>query len=158
MAALLVAAAPAALIAAARSDAEQTKIDRLLEEVRSSPAAFVRNDKEYDGAAAAAHLTRKLFFAGGRVKTARDFVLELASRSSQSGRPYLIRFTGQPARPLGDWLLERLAALEAADRPAASPPPSPSPSRPPASRRGSQGAASARTGSARRAVGAERIQ
>jgi hypothetical protein len=105
-------AAPAALFAASRPEAEQAKIDRLLEEIRASGATFIRNGRDYDGPRAAGHLKRKLFFAGARVQTARDFVLGIASKSEESGRPYLVRFAGSPARPLCDWLLERLAEIE----------------------------------------------
>jgi len=116
------AAAAFALLAvpAGRSAVEQAKIDRLLEDIRSSKATFLRNDGAYDGTQAASHLKRKLFFAGSRVATARDFVLGVASRSEESGRPYQIRFPGEAPRPLREWLLERLAALE-------KPPPSPAP-------------------------------
>ena len=123
MSLVLAAAAPLALTAASRPDAEQAKIDRLLDEVRTSPATFVRNGVDYDGKRAAAHLARKLFFAGSRVQTARDFVLGVASSSSESGKPYLIRFAGQPARPLHDWLLERLAAIEPPPTPGRTPSP-----------------------------------
>ena len=117
-------AAPPALFAASRPPAEQAKIDRLLEEIRRSDATFVRNGRDYDGGRAAAHLRRKLAFAGSGVRTARDFVVAIASRSSASGRPYGIRFPGSSPRPLGDWLLERLAAMETPGSPTQTPTPS----------------------------------
>jgi hypothetical protein len=103
---------PLLAAAASRPPAEQEKIDWLLAQVRSSDAVFVRNGSEYDGAKAAAHLKSKLFFAGSRVQTARDFVLGLASRSEQSGKPYEMRPKDSPPRPLGEWLLERLVDHE----------------------------------------------
>ena len=41
---------------------------------------------------------------------AETFIAELASRSSLSGKPYLIRCPGQAPRPSGDWLEQRLLA------------------------------------------------
>jgi hypothetical protein len=146
-AALLGTAQSLSLLAAARPEAEQAKIDRLLGEIRSSGATFLRNDRSYDGKEAAAHLKRKLFFAGSRVRTARDFVLGVATRSEESGRPYEIRFGRGAPRPLRDWLLERLSAIEGAP---SAPSPSPTRQRP--------GAAAAAIVSSRRATDADRIQ
>lgn len=98
--------------AATRSAAEQAKIEALLERVRDSPAVFIRNGSEYDGKRAASHLRTKLFFAGDRVQTARDFVVGVASRSEESGQPYRVRFEDGRIQDLGAWLLEALAALE----------------------------------------------
>lgn len=88
------------------------KIDWLLARMRDSNASFLRNGKTYDGQKASAHLKRKLFFAGGRVKTARDFILGIATRSEETGKPYEIRFRDGRKRPLGEWLSELLADFE----------------------------------------------
>ena len=56
-------------------------------------ARFVRNGSDYDGPAAADHLRLKLRHAGDRIKTAQDFITYLATSSSFSGKPYLIRFS-----------------------------------------------------------------
>jgi hypothetical protein len=51
----------------ARDAREQARIDFLIHGVKSSTGVkFIRNGKEYDGAAAAAHLRRKLGYAGER--------------------------------------------------------------------------------------------
>jgi hypothetical protein len=113
---------PPVAAAASRPPAEQEKIDWLLALVRTSDAVFVRNGSEYDGAKASAHLKSKLFFAGSRVQTARQFVVGIASRSEQSGKPYEIKPKGSPSRPLGEWLLERLIEHEhEQEKPTATP-------------------------------------
>lgn len=107
--------------AAARPPAEQEKIDWLLARIRSSDAVFLRNGSEYDGEKAASHLKTKLFFAGKRVQTAREFIAGVATRSEESGEPYRIRPKGAAsasATPLGDWLLVRLLEHEKALPPA----------------------------------------
>jgi len=60
--------------------------------------------------------TSSRFWRSGRtpdlVKSAEDFLLHVASRSSTSGQPYLIRFPDGREVPCGDYLraeLQRLA-------------------------------------------------
>jgi hypothetical protein len=106
---------PAAALAASRPDAEQAKIDWLLDQMRASDAIFIRNGTEYDGKKAAAHMKSKLSWAGDRVQTARDFIAGCATKSESSGKPYLMRPKGSTTTsPLADWLLARLAEHEKA--------------------------------------------
>ena len=100
------------LAAAKRPGAEQEKIDWLLSEIEHSDAVFLRNGTEFDGRKAASHLKTKLFWAGSRVQTARDFILGVCSRSEESKKPYEIRFKDGVQRPLDKWLSERLDAFE----------------------------------------------
>jgi hypothetical protein len=108
---------PAAAEAAKRPEAEQQKIDWLLEQIRKSDAVFIRNGSRYDGEKAASHIKSKLWFAGNRVQTARDFIMGVASKSEDSGKPYEIRPKGATASmPLGDWLVARLVEYEKSRR------------------------------------------
>jgi hypothetical protein len=91
---------------------EQTKIDYLVGEVRTSPAIFLRNGREYAADHAASHLARKLKFAGKRVQTARDFVVGIASRSQETGKAYEIRWPDGKRQLLSEWLFERLEHYE----------------------------------------------
>jgi hypothetical protein len=115
---------------ASRPEAEQTRIDWLLAEIGNSKGTFIRNGKEYDAARAASYLKTKLRFAGSRVQTVRQFIVGVASRSSESGKPYEIRLADGKQQPMEVWLLERLAVYEkgaAAQKPLPGPTPSPSP-------------------------------
>jgi hypothetical protein len=96
-------------------------------EIGNSKATFIRNGKEYDASAAVSHLKTKLLFAGRRVQTARQFIVNVASRSSQSGNPYEIRLPDGKQQPMEVWLLERLAVYEKGAA-AQKPPPGPTPS------------------------------
>ena len=98
--------------ASVRPVEEQSKIDFLVGEVKRSSATFLRNGREHTASRAAAHLTRKLRFAGRRVQTARQFIAGIASRSEESGRPYEIRWPDGRRQRLGEWLTSRLAAYE----------------------------------------------
>jgi uncharacterized protein DUF5329 len=102
----------AVAVAATRPAPEQEAIDWLLSEVKGSDAVFIRNGSEYNGEKAAAHLKSKLFFAGKRVQTAREFIVGVASHSETSGKPYEIRGKDGVRQPLERWLLERLAVFE----------------------------------------------
>ena len=109
---LLFLGSAAAAVAAARPAAEQKRIDWLIEEVRNSKGVFIRNGGEYPAAKAVSHLKFKLLMAGKRVQTAKDFIEGVASHSEESGKPYQIRLPGGTARPMKDWLDERLAEYE----------------------------------------------
>jgi pyrroloquinoline quinone biosynthesis protein B len=92
---------------------EQQKIESLIAAVESlQNAVFIRNDVEYDCKAAADHMRTKWDFAGNRIKTARDFIAQLASASSVSGKPYLIRFKDGREITSGEFLLADLKKLE----------------------------------------------
>ena len=74
-----------------------------------------RNGTEYDGKAAAEHMRTKWKAAGSKIKTARDFIRLAASKSSVSGKPYLIRFTDGRKVESEKFLTERLEKLEKLD-------------------------------------------
>ena len=111
--------------AAKRPPAEQKKIDWLIGQVGQSKATFIRNGVGYDAAKAVSHLKFKLFMAGSRVQTVKDFVEGVASSSSETGEPYLIRVPRALApAPMRDWLVGKLAEYEKAS---GSPPPAATP-------------------------------
>lgn len=119
---LLTALVASAFPTAARSDArsagsnddqERQKIERLISSVQSlKDATFVRNGTEYDGKTAAEHVRTKWKAAGSKIKTARDFIRLAASKSSRSGKPYLIRFKGGREVESETYLTERLEEIE----------------------------------------------
>lgn len=80
--------------------------------MKSSSATFLRNGREHTPSRAASHLARKLRFAGKRVQTAREFIVGIASRSEESGKPYEIRWPGGRRQRLAEWLTARLKVYE----------------------------------------------
>lgn len=75
----------------AQNDIERNKIEFLISSVENlENAKFIRNGSEYNGQEAANHLRMKLQNVLV-VKTADDFIRLIASKSSVSGKPYLIR-------------------------------------------------------------------
>lgn len=91
MVAALIVLALLAGTANAQNDIEKNKIEFLISSVENlKDAKFIRNGSVYDGQEAANHLRMKLQNVLA-VKTADDFIRLIASKSSVSGKPYLIR-------------------------------------------------------------------
>ena len=115
---LLVAAFMSCALAAQSAPApkpmsEPEKIEALIATVeKSAGLRFMRNGKDYDGAAAGKHLRDKLKGAGSRVTTARDFIDKLASSSLQSGKHYQIRYSDGRVENSREFLNRKLAELE----------------------------------------------
>ncbi len=92
---------------------EEQKINELINYVEKSEAMFVRNGTEYTGAKAAEHLRMKRKKAGDRIKTAKDFIDFIASKSSSSGEPYFMKFKNGQKIQVRDMLLHELKKIEA---------------------------------------------
>ena len=76
----------------AQDNIEKKRIDFLISSIENIKGAkFIRNGTEHDGREAAAHLRMKLQKTGDKVQTAEDFIRLCASKSSISGKPYMIR-------------------------------------------------------------------
>jgi len=94
-----------------QQDVEQRKIEYLLSSIADlHDAVFIRNGSEYDAQRAADHLRLKLRYAGGRVKTAEDFIAYCATGSSITGVAYQIKFADGRFVATAKFLLDKLAA------------------------------------------------
>lgn len=73
---------------------ERAHIEALIHSVETLPSAvFIRNGSEYEAAKAAKFLRKKWEAHADQVHSAQDFIEHIASVSSTSGKPYLIRFS-----------------------------------------------------------------
>ena len=71
---------------------EQSRIDKLIRYVEMQKGIiFIRNGKEYSCEEAAKFLRGKMDAMGKEVGTAREFIEQIATKSSMSGKPYQIR-------------------------------------------------------------------
>ena len=91
---------------------EPQKIEYLIAFIAKQDGAFVRNGSEYTPAQAAEHLRMKWKKGGSAIKTANDFIEKLATSSSMSGKPYLIRFKNGRTAQVGPLLRLELARIE----------------------------------------------
>ena len=105
----LAAAGPSA--SAEPDEAAQAEIAALLSAVGSSGCSFIRNDEPGTASAARAHLERKYRYARKKLDSAEDFIERIASKSSRSGRPYLVECPGKPRQQTREWLFEHLVEI-----------------------------------------------
>ncbi len=104
---------PTPLQARQEQATEERKIEALIKHIQQlRDATFVRNGQEYDAATAATFLRRKWAANKSGIKTADQFIDKVASASSTSGKPYLIRFKDGREMKSGEYLLEELKKLE----------------------------------------------
>jgi hypothetical protein len=93
---------------------EAQKIDRLIAYVKNlEVAVFIRNGSEHTTAEAAAHMQMKREKGAKYARTADDFIHNLASKSSFSGKPYFIRFKDGRTVSAAEVLRKELQRLEA---------------------------------------------
>ena len=99
----------AALLATpAYATRDGAEIQYLLSAIGSSSCTFTRNGTNYRPEEAEDHLRMKYRRAGTRITSAEAFIERLASESSWTGQPYLIRCGINDPTPSGDWLTRKL--------------------------------------------------
>lgn len=102
-----------AAVASSPALTESQKIDRLISFVRNlDGAVFIRNGSEHSPAEAANHMRQKREKHAKYARTAQDFIKNIASRSSFSGKPYYIRFKDGKLVPAEEVLLKELRRIE----------------------------------------------
>lgn len=104
-----------ALITAANADdaVMNSEIDHLLETVISSNCTFTRNGKEHGPEAAKDHLNMKRSHGKKYYSNTEEFIDNLASSSSWSGKPYLIRCGEEEQQLAKEWFSAVLAQYRA---------------------------------------------
>ena len=95
--------------------APKTEIEFLLTAVGDSGCLFVRNGETYPSSDAEAHLRMKYRRGERYAPTAEKFIERLASGSSISKEPYLIRCGDEAPIPTGDWFFEQLREYRSVD-------------------------------------------
>lgn len=91
---------------------EDQKIERLILSVEMlDDAMFLRNGTSHSANDAAQHLRRKLASAGDQIRTATDFIEQIASKSSLTGEEYSIRMPDGRTIKAGDFLRQELEQL-----------------------------------------------
>ena len=90
------------------ADTTDDEIDYLLSTVGSSGCTFIRNGKRYSGKDARAHLQSKRRHGAHLFDSADEFIEKIASKSSMSGKLYLINCTGEDQQTAGEWFTAML--------------------------------------------------
>src|SRR5262245_21160786 len=110
---LLLLGAPLFLHAESLPVAEKQKIETLIKRVGAlKEAKFVSNGSTYDTVTAVKFLRGKWNANSSQVRSARDFIDKVATRSGTSGKPYRIRFRNGSEVQSRDFLLAELSKIE----------------------------------------------
>jgi len=110
---LAILTAPSILPAQDLSAPEKQKIEALIKQVGElKEAKFVRNGSTYEPATAVRFMRGKWDANRADVKTVRDFIDKVATKSGTSGKPYLMRFRDGKEIPSREFLLAELKKLE----------------------------------------------
>ena len=88
--------------------AENDEVAFLLSYIAESDCIFLRNGDKHLAEEASEHLKRKYQHAKGRINSAQDFIDQIASKSSFSGKHYEV-LCNNIKSPTKDWLTEALA-------------------------------------------------
>jgi hypothetical protein len=95
------------------SAAEQARIERLIDYVQSrKDVKFVRNGSDYSCDDAAKFMRGKMKAMGEHVNTAQQFIEQIATKSSTTGQPYMIRFADGKTVPVAQFLGEELKRMD----------------------------------------------
>ncbi len=94
---------------------EGARIEALLRAVSTADVTFIRNGSPHEPKEAEDHLRTK-WKRAGRTLTAEQFIENIASKSSMSGKPYLVRLADGKEIPSADWFRARLVEIDAAAR------------------------------------------
>ncbi|WP_392344507.1 YfeK family protein [Pseudoalteromonas prydzensis] len=99
---------------AASADQE---VSHLISFIEQSKATFIRNGDEHTSEEAAEHLAMKYRKAKRYAKTADDFIANLASKSSWSGKPYTVILADGSTLTANKWLTNELMLFRKTEKP-----------------------------------------
>jgi hypothetical protein len=94
------------------ADSTEREVRLLIDAIAASHCDFNRNGRQHTAEEAAAHLELKYSRAGKHIDSADEFITQLASSSSFTGKPYLMNCEGGTL-PAGDWMIEALEQIRA---------------------------------------------
>ena len=113
----IVAMTPASPAHAVPGAAEQLRIDAVINAVGArAESKFVRNGRDFSAADAARFLREKLKARGAALRSAEAFIEQIATGSSTTGQPYLIRWPDGRVQPAAEFLRAELQRNDAAPK------------------------------------------
>ena len=88
---------------------QKPEVQHLLDYVRQSECLLVRNGSEHRGEKAVSHIQKKYDYFKDDITSTETFIEYSATKSTMSGKFYVIRCKGKKEVRSQDWLLEELA-------------------------------------------------
>lgn len=90
-------------------DSQKAEVEHLLEFVETTKCIFERNGKKYNGIDAAKHIKRKYKYFKNQITSTEEFIEYSGTKSTVSGKPYMVYCgDGEPIESK-TWLIEELA-------------------------------------------------
>jgi len=86
----------------------QTEINHLLVFLQNSECQFERNGKIHSANDTAAHAKRKYNYFKDKIDSTEKFIEYSATKSTMSGKYYMVMCKGKPDTKTRDWLLQEL--------------------------------------------------
>ncbi len=93
----------------------EDEIHHLLDSIELSECVFIRNGSSHNPQEARAHIEKKYTYLKKRIKTTEDFIKGAATKSSLSGRPYMMNCGGNEILT-ADWLRTELERYRGQER------------------------------------------
>ena len=87
---------------------KQHEVKHLLSFVEQSDCLLERNGKQHSGAEAVKHIKKKYDYYRDDVDSAESFIEYSATKSTMSGKYYMVQCGSRAAVKTRDWLLEEL--------------------------------------------------
>lgn len=110
-----VAVMPIQLALTVRVSERQTqahRIQKLIESLNKlENAKFIRNGKEHVVSEAIDHITKKWKWKQDQIKSANEFINIVGTKSSMTGKPYLIKMQSGKIIKLESWFRKELKAI-----------------------------------------------
>ena len=91
-------------------ESQAPEVDYLIRSLKTSGCEMIRNGKSYDGEAAAAHVRLKYDYFRDEIFSTQEFIERAATRSTMSGKAYMVDCPGEEPIPSADWLQNKLKA------------------------------------------------
>ncbi len=88
---------------------QKPEVKHLLQFVETTDCIFERNGKKYDGEKASKHIKRKYKYFRDEITTTEEFIEYCATKSTVSGKSYLVYCDDTGPIESSVWLLQELA-------------------------------------------------
>lgn len=93
---------------AAPPSTTESEISHLINFIRNSKLTFIRNDEEKDSHSAADHISFKYTQFKGKIHSTEEFIEIAASKSLLTGKPYLVKLSGNTQESVSTFLIKEL--------------------------------------------------
>ena len=93
----------------------QTEINHLLEFLQNSECQFERNGKIHSGKNTVNHVRKKYNYFKNKIDSTEKFIEYSATKSTMSGKYYMVLCKDEPKAITRDWLLQELKNYRSKD-------------------------------------------